>query len=514
MFYYCRIKMIRRVVHMLGGIICLMSLGSVEGYAQDSPPKKTKIEIIGADELVYNQQVGRYQICRGNVRFKQGEVYMDCDSARFYEEINRIEAFGSIYIRQKDTMDLWGDYLDYDGDLRLANVSKNVRMTDGTMTLKTDQISYDLDQKIGYYTTGGHIDNGEDKLYSKRGTYFSRSKEFFFKDSVILENKDYVMTSDTLSYHTVSKVARFYGPTYITSEENTIFCNYGWYDTKNEISQFSKGAYIEGKENKLEADSMMYFRNTGFGEGFGNLKLTDTVQQVVITGQYGTYNRLEKITTITGDPQATKEIDGDFMFLKADTLIDINDSLEHRSLLAFHNVKVYKSDMQAKSDSLAYSFSDSTIHLYTDPILWTDSNQITGDTIIIFRGDNGLEKLKAFNNGFVAEKDINGFFNQIAGKTIDAYFSSGDLNRIDVKGNGQSVYYAMEDSVTYSGVNDVLCGKMTIRMDSSNQVRTITFYNQPKSTFYPLQKFPSSKSQLPGLEWRTKLRPRSTDFAK
>jgi len=41
-------------------------------------------------------------------------MFMDCDSAYFYEEINKVEAFGNIYIRQKDTVDLWGGYLEYD----------------------------------------------------------------------------------------------------------------------------------------------------------------------------------------------------------------------------------------------------------------------------------------------------------------------------------------------------------------------------------------------------------------
>jgi lipopolysaccharide export system protein LptA len=484
-------------------------------FAQaESEPPKTKIEILSADELVYNQQIGRYQICRGNVKFKQGGVLMDCDSARFYDEVNRIEAFGNIYIRQKDTMDLWGDYLEYDGDLRIAKVSQNVRLSDGTMKLKTDQITYDMIDKVGYYTTGGHINNGEDRLYSKRGTYYSRSKDFFFKDSVTLHNKDYVMTSDTLSYNTESKVARFYGPTYIVSEENTIFCNYGWYDTNNEISQFSKGAYIVGKENRLDADSMMYFRNTGFGEGFGNIKLTDTVQNITITGEYGNYNRFDKVTLVTGNPIAIKKMDDDSLYLKADTLVDLKDTSGSRTLTAYRDVKVYKSDLQAVSDSLVYNFTDSTIYLYTEPILWTDSNQITGDTIVVFRGSTGLEKLKAFNNGFVAEKDVNGFFNQISGKTLDAFFSEGKLSRIDVNGNGQSVYYAMEDSATYSGVNDVICGKMSIYIDSLTEVRTITFYNQPKATFYPLEKFPSSKSRLEGLEWRTMHRPKKGDFTK
>jgi lipopolysaccharide export system protein LptA len=439
---------------------------------------------------------------------------MDCDSARFYEDINKIEAFSNIYIRQKDTLNLWGDYLEYDGDIRFAKVSRNVRLTDGKMKLTTQEINYDLVDKIGYYTVGGNIINGEDKLYSEKGTYYSRTKEFFFKDSVKLTNPEYTMTSDTLKYNTVSKIASFFGPTYINSEENTIFCNYGWYNTDKEISQFSKGAYIEGKQNKLLADSMMYYRNTGLGEAFGNLVLTDTIEEITITGQYGNYKRFEKTTLITGNPQAIKMMDGDSLFLKADTLIDLADSTQDRRLLAFWSVRLFKSDLQAVADSLVYNFSDSIIGFYYDPVLWTDSSQITGDTLLVFRNTDGIEKIKAFNNGFIVDKDPNGFFNQISGKTLDAYFIEGKIDKVEVDGSGQSVYYALEDSTQYSGVNDVVCGKMVIYIDSTNQVQTITFLDHPKATFYPLERFPTSKSRLPGFDWKASIRPKVGDFAK
>ncbi|NNJ56483.1 MAG: hypothetical protein HKP14_10135 [Bacteroidia bacterium] len=482
-------------------------------FAQsDNENKKTKIEILSSDELVYDQAKGRYQMCRGNVRFKQGSMLMDCDSARFYEDINKIEAFSKIYIRQRDTLDLWGDYLEYDGDARLAKVSKNVRLSDGKMRLQTDQLNYDMVDKIGYYTTGGNIQNGEDKLYSKRGTYYSRSKEFFFKDSVKLTNPEYVMTSDTLSYNTVSKIAYFYGPTYITSEENTIYCQYGWYNTDKEISQFSQGAYIEGKDNKLVADSMMYYRNTGLGEAFGNIKLVDTLEKITITGQYGSYDRFKKSTLITGDPIAIKNIDGDSLYLRADTLIDASDTSKVRTLTAYRDVKLYKNDMQSFSDSLIYNFTDSTIEFYIDPVLWTDSNQITGDTIIVFRNSQGIDKLKAYNNAFIIEKDPNGFYNQIAGKKLDAFFTNGKIRRVDIEGNGQSVYYAKEDTLKYSGVNDVLCGSMVIYIDTLSKVRTITFLKQPKAVFYPLERFPLEKSRLPGFSWRSIIRPKIADF--
>ena len=237
----------------------LFGIASIAALAQTQVSSgQTKIEILSTDELVYNQERGRYQICRGSVRFKQDEMLMDCDSAYFYEEVNRIEAFGKIYIRQKDTLDLWGGYLEYDGETRLAKVSKDVKLSDGKMVLTTQQLNYDMVDKVGYYTTGGTTVNGEDTLYSQRGTYFSRSKELFFKDSVKLSNPEYTMDSDTLKYNTVSKLATFLGPTYIRSEENTIYCQYGWYNTGTNISQFSQGASIQGESNKLIADSMMY----------------------------------------------------------------------------------------------------------------------------------------------------------------------------------------------------------------------------------------------------------------
>ena len=474
---------------------------------------QTKIEILSADQLVYDQNIGDYQLCKGNVQFKQGNMFMDCDSARFYDKVNKIEAFGDIYIRQQDTLDLHGDYLEYNGDSRLATIKKDVILSDGNMTLKTQQLNYDMINKVGYYSSGGHIDNGEDQLYSIRGTYFSRSKDVHFRDSVRLNNPDYIMVSDTLQYNTISKTATFLGPTYIYSEENTIFCNYGWYNTKTETSQFSQGACIEGKSNRLLADSMVYERLLGFGEAFGNIHFTDTSEKMSIFGQYGRYLRLQKETLITGNPQAIKNIDGDSLFFKADTFIDYADTVnsQKRLLVAFHSVRMYKSDIQAYSDSLAYNFSDSSVGFFQEPVLWTDSNQITGDTVIVFRNKLGIKYMDVIDKGLVIEKDRNGLFNQISGRYIKANFDEGRLDNIFVDGNAQSIYYALEDSTKYSGVNEVFCGNMMINLDS-NRVRTIKFMDQPKAIFYPLEKFPETKSKVPGFNWKNALKPQKIDF--
>jgi lipopolysaccharide export system protein LptA len=497
--------MLTKIKQLFLFILLVISINS-DAIAQ------TSIELIGADVSEYDASYVDAERLIGNVKFKQGNVYMGCDSAWFYHGENKVEAFGSIYIRQVDTLDLWGDYLLYNGDTKQALVKNNVRMTDKEMTLKTNLIQYDLTNKIAYYTSGGNIENGQDRLYSRKGHYYSRSKDFHFKDSVRLWNPQYTMESDTLWYNTFTKIATFWGPTYIHSDENTIFCKYGWYNTKLNTSQFSKGAWIAGKENKLWADSMLYNRNTGVGRAFRNILLIDTIEKVSIAGNYGTYKRLEKSTWISGNPIAMKVLEDDTLFIMADTLMDKTDTASNkREMLAYHHTKIYKIDMQGVADSLKYSFSDSLIALYKNPILWNDASQITGDTLFIYRKNNRLDRMDVRQKAFIIMEDTLNKYNQIKGRNMTAWFEQNKLSHVNVYGNGQSVYYAKEDDGNYSGVNEVSCSDMLIKIDS-NKVTKITFYNQPEGTFYPLEEFPEENSLLPDFKWLEALKPNATLF--
>lgn len=469
------------------------------------------IELLGAEVIEYDQEMIDAERVKGNVRFKQDQVFMDCDSAYFYRKENRIEAFGNIYIRQQDTFNLWGDYLEYSGDDQMARVSKNVRLRDQQMELTTDQVVYNVESKTAYYTTGGNIVNGEDRLYSREGRYYSRSKQFFFKDSVKLQNPEYTMTSDTLQYNTISKTAYFNGPTYIRSEENTIFCRSGWYNTRENTSQFSKGAWIQGDANKLVADSLVYNRNTGIGEAFRNITLIDTVEQIKIRGNYGISYRKEETTIVTGNPLAIKYMDDDSLYLKADTLIDLTDTAGKRMLKAYYNTALHKTDMQGLSDSLVYSFTDSTIAMLGDPIIWTEQNQVTGDTIFVYRRNGQLHRMNVIENSFIASEEAPNVYNQIDGRNMTAYFTNNKLSLVDVQGNGQSVYYVKENDSAYTGVNYIVCSDMLIKVDS-NKVDDISFYGSPSGGFYPVNQLPSDKKVLPDFKWHAEKRPTLEDF--
>lgn len=481
-------------------ILWLLSFSLIASAQQE-------IELLGADFSEYDKSLIDAERLIGNVKFRQQNVYMDCDSAWFYHQQNKVEAFGRIYIRQTDTINMWGNHLLYEGDSKQATVTGDVRLTDRQMSLQTDALYYDLNTKTAYYTRGGRIENGQDRLYSRKGQYYSRSKEFHFRDSVRLVNPEYQMDSDTLRYNTVSRIATFFGPTWIRSEENTIFCRYGWYNTLKNTSEFSKGARIDNRQNTLKSDSMVYNRNTGIGKAFHNIWFSDTLEKIIITGEYGIHRRTDQSTKISGNPKATKFMDDDTIYIYADTLSDQTDTATRtRTLSAFYKTQIVSREFQAICDSMIYNFKDSLITLNGHPYAWNANNQISGDTLVMYRKNNRFEYMDVLQNAFIVMNDTLDLYNQVKGRQMRAWYGNNRLDRIAVNGNGESIYYAKEDDGTYSGVNTITCSDMLI-FTEEGKVSNIIFFTQPEGSFYPVDQFPEDERLLSGFQWRPEWRP-------
>ena len=156
-----------------------------------------------------------------------------------------------------------------------------------SLLLKTDSLDYDLGNNIGYYFNNGVTVNGEDTLKSVFGYYYADDNEFFFKKNVKVINPRFKIISDTLMHNTKTKITYFIGPTDIISDSNFIYCENGWYNHNNNISQFNKNAYLKNKEQKLQGDSLYYNRNLGIGKAFKNVTFTDSIQNIMLKGNYG-----------------------------------------------------------------------------------------------------------------------------------------------------------------------------------------------------------------------------------
>lgn len=503
------------ILGILSGIPTL-SFGQV-GQGPDEEP----ILLLHAERLEHDPSVPDAQRLIGNVRFSHKGTLMFCDSAWLYTERNGIDAYGKVHIKQADTLDVYADSLYYDGKTQQAQLRNNIKLRDKSITLTTNNLDYDMEQDIGNYHGNGKIIMRESQnvLTSKEGYYLAKEKELFFKDSVVLRSPQYVMNSDTLRYQTETEVAYFFGPTTIVSDSSTIYCENGWYDTKNEKSQFQENAYIQTKEQKLQGDSLYYDRNRGFGEVFGNISMIDTVQRVIMSGDYAYYDEKKETSLITGNTMMTQVYDTDSLFMHADTMFSDVDTAGKRLILAYHHVKFYRDDLQGKCDSLVYAEVDSTFKMFTRPVLWSEDNQLTGDYVEIKSYDGKIERLTMLNNAFIISEQDTVDYNQIKGKKMTGYFVGNNLHKILVQGNGQTVYYAVEEKTDTTtgitsdkkiGVNDAICSDILIYVDTAGSaIQKISFLDQPTATLYPMDQLPPKALILDGFSWHIQHRPMS-----
>jgi lipopolysaccharide export system protein LptA len=491
-------------VPLVKTVLCIFSSGILNPLCAQEGPRQ--IEIVHADYVEFSKSMGAgVKRLIGHVVFRQGNAEMYCDSAYHYSDENRVDAYSHIHIKQGDTLDLYGDYMKYLGNLKLAQVRRNVRLIDRENRLRTEYLDFNLAESYGYFFNGGDLDNGENRMKSRIGYYYSRLKLFHFKDHVEIYNPKYTIFSDTVKYNTVSQTAWFFGPTHILSKENTIYCENGWYDTKLNIAQFNQNSRLYNKGQILTGDSLHYERDIGFGEAFKHVELFDSSENVLLKGSYGWYYEKPERAMITGKAEMLKMNNSDTLYIHADTLRSVTDSLQKKVMLAYYHVKFFKSDLSSKCDSLRYSESDSTIRLFGEPVLWSDVNQITAEHIDIYTKNRKIDRLDMLSSAMIIEQVDTQRFNQVKGKKMVGYFSDGLLSRIKVNGNGQTIYFP-KDGNEIIGMNKADATNLIIYLKEKKMSR-IVWLVKPSGTLFPPEKINPQEMVLKGFKWLDDYRP-------
>ena len=244
--------------------------------------------------------------------FQQDYSTLTSDSAYFHQAQNTFDAFGHVIISQGDTLNIYSDKLNYNGNTKIAILTDNVRMVDKDATLTTNYLTYNTATKFGTYTGGGKLVNKDNTLTSKNGYYFANSRDSYFRYDVVLLSPDAITKTDTLRYNTGSRIAYFYGPTHIygkkkdtdkekekPKDNDTLYTENGYYNTVTEQAFFGKkNLYSQGSKT-LKGDSMFYDRKKGYGRVVKNITFNDNEQKMTLKGDLGTYFKSDERTVVT-----------------------------------------------------------------------------------------------------------------------------------------------------------------------------------------------------------------------
>lgn len=283
-----------------------------------------------------------FQIVKGTVKFRQGGMWMFCDSAYYYPEKNSMDAFGHVEMRQGDTLFVYADKLYYDGLEKHATLVRGpsrdkVELKNRTVNLKTDSLDYDVMNERGWYTTGGVLQDDVNTLTSIYGEYSPNTKQAKFRDDVkLVNNKDgYKLRTSELDYNTDTHIADINTHTVIEGANDTIVTTKGWYDTRTDHAQLTSRSTITHRDSAnnvtwLEGDSIIYDKLTRLSRAYmfrdkskhqQPMVLTDTARKVQLIGGYGEYNDSTRTAMATEYPLLIEYSRPDSLFLRADTIL-------------------------------------------------------------------------------------------------------------------------------------------------------------------------------------------------
>ncbi len=484
-------------------ITYILILISTLGYSQK------RIKIINADYSQNHEKYPNTIVAIGNVVAEIDGATLRCKRIEYFTKRNYLKAMGNVVINQADTIVQTSDFADYDGNQKLAKAWGNVVLRDPTTTISTEKLYFDRNKQKAYYNNKGKIVNEDNTLTSKKGKFYLESKMFQAKDSVIIKNPEHVVESDYVDYYTNSGDTYLYEPSTITSKSSVVYTEKGYTNSKTKVSHLTKNSWIQYTDRKIYGDSIYHNGNTNFASVTGNLVAIDTINNSIIKGGYAEFFRAKDSAYVVDRAEAISIIEQDSLHMHGDTLMIIGPA-EKRLVKAFHHVKFFKSDLSGKCDSLVSVQSTGITTMYRKPVLWSDGNQITGDSIKLLSNTvtEQLDSLKVLNNAFMVQKDTAGTgFNQIKGRHILGKFVDNEMKYVDVVGNGDVIYYVRNDEGQLDGITKIRCSNIHLIMNSS-KIEDIFFYTKPDGKTYPEKDLHVNDRKLRGFVWREDERPK------
>lgn len=455
-----------------------------------------------------------------------------------YDLNNKVAEYYTRSLLTNDTTFLESNRGTYFVNLDEAKFRDSVIVIDTSFVLRTDSVDFSTETGILTFIAPTLITQNEAQIYCERGFYDTtesyaeflqnaqyvkdeqqatadiiiydgKLEEVILKGNAVFFEADKRATADVIRYEEKTDLTFLEGnAVYKDADKNIVGDRITYNAEKESFDTEGRSVIVDGSQI-LNADTVNYVGALGIATG--NVIWTDTVDQITIESERIDYNKDTDYVKASGNrPLLISVVDEDTMFMRSDTLVSFmeNPTDSARTILGYQQVRIFKSNIQVVCDSLAYRTADSLFSFYKNPIIWSDTSQFYADTIHMQMKNDEIDQIFLRSNAFIINSPDEIYFNQIKGRNMTAYFENDTLDRMEVLGNAESVYYILDEEDAYTGVNTCVCSRMLINF-ADNEIEDILFYNQPTSVLYPMRKADHNALKISGFRWDSGLRPKS-----
>ncbi|MFH2140869.1 MAG: OstA-like protein, partial [Bacteroidota bacterium] len=470
------------------------------------------------DSMVYDGNT-RIAYVRKNVKLTHDEAVLTTDSLNYDRntDIAYYFNYGKI-VDKKNTLE--SNYGYYYSKIKDYIAVDSVVLINPDYIIYSDTLKYNINSETSWFYGPTEIISDSNYIYCENGWYNTNSDICQFNKNAYYTNKKQSLKGDSLYYDRKNGIGKaFINIEMVDSAENVLLTgNYAIYYEHPESSMATDSAVFiqvtDGDSLFLHGDTLFYITVTDTIIKRKNICFNDTaylsmnvkVIDTLLVKKDSIYCRIETIIV-----DSTFVTDTIIYYPKDSLVIEYDTIKDFKLLLAYYRVRSYKSDLQSKCDSLVYSFRDSVIEMYYEPVIWSEKNQLTATYIELHTKNEKPDYIVLQDAAFIISREDSLRFNQIKGRDMIGYFRNDSLFRVNVDGNGQSVYFVKEEDKNDSiekliGVNKAEGSRLVIYLED-NEPQKIMFFTKPEGVMNPVEYLPLGDLRLKDFIWLEDIKP-------
>ena len=450
----------------------------------------------------------------------QGQARLISKRGTYYSQSGEMYFYDSVRVEHPD-------FLLKTEKLLFHTQSNRVEFLGPTLITFDDQRIY---CEAGYYEIDNQyahlqerpqlVSNGEftqaDDMY-----YFGKDSLTIMVGEVFYNSGEKRTDSDTLIYDRRKEQTTWLGNVIYRDGENTVRgSELVYFNETGDIVASDRSEFQLGEGQFLQADSTVRQKDSGRSEAIGGVVWRDTIEKVILySPELESQN--EQILTRAGRPlMVFYTSEGDSIFISSEKIESQLDTIRvqidstttrldsSRTMLAVGDVRIWSLDFSGRCDSLVYQEKDSLFRLYEAPIIWSDSSQITGDSIFMFLDNGQLNKMHAQGNAFMLEQVWGPLYHQVKSKTMEAYFEEGQIQTLWAIANAEMYYYIQDEEDAFMGLQSSKSGRIQATFDSLASIQSIKWFSEIEGEILPIKDLDPLAYRLEGFKWQAENKPK------
>jgi lipopolysaccharide export system protein LptA len=357
--------------------------------------------IILSADLVYGQSQPR------EIRLKYADSLVGSDTpGSAYRDF-----FGNVQLEHGD-VNVRSDFAKQYLESNKADLIGNVIITQRTLTLRSPKIFYDGNTSISRAVNGVTIRDMETFLKADGGTYNTITRVAVMNDNVYIEDDSATIVADNIIHYRNDKKSYAYGNVWIVGKYTNALL---YSDTLINIPA-ENYSLAYGKPVLFQIDSIYVPSDTIYW----------AFDSITVNKSYFEYDTLS---------------------VTSDTMHAYREIFNEKYIFS-GNVEIVKGEVRAKCGEAIFFKDDGYIQLIGKPVVWYDSTQLYGDSIIIRMPDKELKSIESYNNSIaVSRNDTLSLkrLDQIMGERIYIEIDSSKVVGITSIGDAKSLYYFRDE---------------------------------------------------------------------